>query len=225
MSITSLTEQSSSLAGTGSMLNKQARPEFTSTRWQCHCSVKKSHSWTIWAKGVAWQHTGYTNNTCKALSWTKGGAFLCKMSLTPLVFKRYATTEDVNESSRWDSVPIRHNSTLGRSTITAIPVLLFSDHRHCALLLKAGPFLVSCSILTRLVPFYLCLLHVYIVSHIAQKKNNIKCIIFVVLEGLCVICLAPSREHDAPPSLLVAGLLSVTVALQMETFISARLIV
>lgn len=117
------------------------------------------------------------------------------------------------------------SSTLGRSTITAIPVLLFSDHRRCALLLKAGPFLVACSYLTGVVPFYLCLLHVYIVSHVAQKKNNIKCIIFVVLEGLCVICLAPSREHDAPPSLLVAGLLSVTVALQMETFISARLIV
>lgn len=117
------------------------------------------------------------------------------------------------------------SSTLGRSTITAIPVLLFSGHRRCALLLKAGPFLVACSTLTRVVPFYLCLLHVYIVSHVAQKKNNIKCIIFVVLEGLCVIFLAPSREHNAPPSLLVAGLLSVTVALQMETFISVRLIV
>lgn len=115
MSITSSTEQSPSSAGTGSMLNKQARPDVTSTRWQCQCLVKKSHPWTIWAKGVAWQHTGYTNNTYEALSWTKGGTFLCKMSLTLLVFKRYAigglsSTEDVNESSRWDSVPIRHNS-------------------------------------------------------------------------------------------------------------------
>lgn len=117
------------------------------------------------------------------------------------------------------------SSALGCSTITAIPVLVVSDLGRCALLLKTGPFLAACFILTRIVPFYLCLLHVYIVSHIAQKKNNIKCIIFVVFEGLCVICLALRTEQRPPPALRVSGLLFVTVALQMETFISVPLIV
>lgn len=117
------------------------------------------------------------------------------------------------------------SSTLGCSAITAISVPVVTDLGRCALLLKTGPFLIACFILIRVAPFYLCLLHVYIVSHIAQKKNNIKCIIFVVFEGLCVLCLALRTEQRPPPALWVAGLLSLTVALQMETFISVRLIV
>lgn len=77
----------------------------------------------------------------------------------------------------------------------------------------------SCSLL------FVSLTCLHRISRCPKEKNNIKCIIFVVLEGLCVICLAPSTEQKAPPSLLVAGLLSVTAALQMETFVSARLIV
>lgn len=93
------------------------------------------------------------------------------------------------------------SSTLGCSTITAIPVPVVSDLGRCALLLKTRLFLVASFILTRVVPFCLSLLHVYIVSHIAQKKNNIKCIIFVVFEGLCVICLALRTEQRLAPAL------------------------
>lgn len=93
------------------------------------------------------------------------------------------------------------SSTLGCSTITAIPVLVVSDLGRCALLLKMGPFLIAWFILTRVVPFYLCLLHVYIVSHIAQKKNNIKCIIFVVFEmPLCHLSCAEDGAETASRS-------------------------
>lgn len=40
--------------------------------------------------------------------------------------------------------------------------------------------------------FLLYLVHVYIVSCIAQQRNNIKCIIFVVLRRLCVIHPSPT---------------------------------
>ena len=74
-----------------------------------------------------------------------------------------------------------------------------------AFLLKTGHFLIYLFILTSL---FLYLVHVYIVSRIAQKRNNIKCIIFVVLNWLLFICLtlpvtsatADKEQHPKPSS-------------------------
>lgn len=50
--------------------------------------------------------------------------------------------------------------------------------------------------------FLLYLVHVYIVSCIAQQRNNIKCIIFVVLHRLCVVHPSPTvtgyRARETP---------------------------
>lgn len=51
---------------------------------------------------------------------------------------------------------------------------------------KQGVFLFTVCF-PSVVPFYLYLVHVYIVSRIAQKRNNIKCIISVVLEWLLIL--------------------------------------
>lgn len=67
----------------------------------------------------------------------------------------------------------------------------------CSFLLKTRRFLIYSFILTSVVPFYLYLVHVYIVSRIAQKRNNIKCIISVVLERL-LICPAADKKHPPP---------------------------
>ena len=79
-----------------------------------------------------------------------------------------------------------------------------------AFLLKTGHFLIYLFILTTLFFFFfffLYLVHVYIVSRIAQKRNNIKCIIFVVLNWLLLICLtlpvtsaAADKEQQPEPS-------------------------
>lgn len=68
----------------------------------------------------------------------------------------------------------------------------------CSFLLKTRRFLIYSFILTSVVPFYLYLVHVYIVSRIAQKRNNIKCIISVVLERL-LICPAADKNSTRPP--------------------------
>lgn len=93
------------------------------------------------------------------------------------------------------SIPAVYTSARGWNTITAITVQVFFFFPRletlctCAFLLKTRRFLIYSFILTSVVPFYLYLVHVYIVSRIAQKRNNIKCIIFVVLEWLPFICL------------------------------------
>lgn len=56
--------------------------------------------------------------------------------------------------------------------------------------------------------FLLYLVHVYIVSCIAQQRNNIKCIIFVVLHWLCVVYPSPTgtvRETESTFCSLLAS--------------------
>lgn len=135
----------------------------------------------------------------------------CKL----LVFKRYAmkrlrrlySTVNVSESSRDDSsthqiihgdeaadvslqsIITLYSSVLGWNPMKANDIQMhFWLETFCirAFLLKTGHFLIYLFILTSL---FLYLVHVYIVSRIAQKRNNIKCIIFVVLNWLLFICL------------------------------------
>lgn len=154
----------------------------------------------------------------------------CKL----LVFKRYAmkrlrrlySTVNVSESSRDDSsthqiihgdeaadvslqsIITLYSSVLGWNPMKANDIQMhFWLETFCirAFLLKTGHFLIYLFILTSL---FLYLVHVYIVSRIAQKRNNIKCIIFVVLNWLLFICLtlpvssatADTEQHLKPPS-------------------------
>lgn len=66
----------------------------------------------------------------------------------------------------------------------------------CALLLKTGHFLIYRLILTSLVPLLFCTLYMFtLYLALPQKRNNIKCIIFVVFDGLLffVSPIAPPR--------------------------------
>lgn len=123
------------------------------------------------------------------------------------LFLRYAlgssSTEDVSESSHCDSVP-KSSSVQQHTGMFYNYSNSCSGHfwpRTLCIAFENGAFSIAWFILTRVVPFYLCLLHVYIVSHIAQKKNNIKCIIFVVFEmPLCHLSCAEDGAETASRS-------------------------
>lgn len=90
------------------------------------------------------------------------------------------------------------HGALGRHAVQLKPFLMETSCT-CAVLLKTGHFLIYRFILTSLVPFFfLYLVHVYIVSRIAQKRNNIKRIIFVVLDRAPFHLCAPAPEQQPP---------------------------
>lgn len=143
-------------------------------------------------------------NSCKLLVFKRyamrklwGGFIPRYMSLNHPLMTDHTTSYIVTQANLFETsshCTQVYNHEVQRKNILSKFLSDWNHSAHVHSFWKQGIFLSTVSFWWVLFPFFVSCTCLHCISHCPKKRNNIKCIIFVVLDRLLFICLTLSSH-------------------------------